>query len=271
VQPARPRRRVRLEGDERGRRLVTRPTCPRCGKPRRPDHKFCTAACGYKARTEAALETVECAWPPCKNTFQRKKVPHHGKLRNYCSTSCSTKFTHSRGRIETGPATRPFCGANKLEREAQRLCAQIGLNLRFVGDDPYITVAGYSVDFINELLGVCVEVNGDNWHDEEETRYRVNRLREAGWECFVVWQSEIRGKNWARTDKKRVALLKRRLKRWYKRVMREPPTTFEPPVRNYPPELPLEGDLAGEESLVVSQPTPVEDGAEAEYADAVPF
>ena len=46
-------------------------------------------------------------------------------------------------------------------------------------------------DFIHRHRRVALEVFGRFWHKPEEEKYLIDRYREKGWECIVVWEDEI--------------------------------------------------------------------------------
>lgn len=46
-------------------------------------------------------------------------------------------------------------------------------------------------DFVHRRKKVAIEVFGRFWHKPEEERYLIDRYREKGWECLVVWEDEV--------------------------------------------------------------------------------
>ena len=46
-------------------------------------------------------------------------------------------------------------------------------------------------DFINRNQKKIIEVYGDYWHKGENPNDKISEYREIGWDCIVIWESEI--------------------------------------------------------------------------------
>jgi len=46
-------------------------------------------------------------------------------------------------------------------------------------------------DFVHRRKRVAIEVFGRFWHKPEEERYLIDRYKEKGWACLVVWEDEV--------------------------------------------------------------------------------
>lgn len=46
-------------------------------------------------------------------------------------------------------------------------------------------------DFINRKQKKIIEVYGDYWHKGENPNDKISEYREVGWDCIVIWESEI--------------------------------------------------------------------------------
>ncbi len=46
-------------------------------------------------------------------------------------------------------------------------------------------------DFINRAKKKIIEVYGDYWHRNDNPNDKITEYREIGWECIVIWESEI--------------------------------------------------------------------------------
>ena len=47
-------------------------------------------------------------------------------------------------------------------------------------------------DFMNMSRQRVIEVFGDYWHTKEEVEPLINAYRDVEWECFVIWESELK-------------------------------------------------------------------------------
>lgn len=63
---------------------------------------------------------------------------------------------------------------------------------KYVGDGE-IWIGGKNPDFIN-IRGKkqVIEVFGDYWHRGEDPQERINHFRKYGFDCIVIWESELR-------------------------------------------------------------------------------
>ena len=46
-------------------------------------------------------------------------------------------------------------------------------------------------DFINRDKKKIIEVYGDYWHKGENPNDKITEYKEIGWDCIVLWESEI--------------------------------------------------------------------------------
>jgi G:T-mismatch repair DNA endonuclease (very short patch repair protein) len=207
----------------------------RCGYPRcrrttvrpRRGQKFCSVACN-RAFYNAYVE-VKCCGKGCGTRFWRRK--RDMVRNNFCGERCSQRWFKGMTRKFGGPAPKAYQGPNGLEKQLAAVLVDVGIPVRFVGDDPTVLVVGVSVDFMNETLGIVVECFGGNWHTHHDAASRLRLLRAGGWRAVVVWEREIRGPNWFRPRVASVEELRRRLRRWWRGVKRSPARDFAPPTR----------------------------------------
>lgn len=183
----------------------------------RADAKFCSHRCSRAFENQHVRAT--CGWHHCKVEFTRARSQISAS--NFCSAAHQMKWLHSMNRVFGGPRPTAFQGPNKLERTVGELLDQLGVPLTFVGDDPNIKVAGVSVDFINEMLGIVVEVFGQNWHTPEDEKSRIELMESHGWACLVIWEREVRGTNWVKPNQRCLKNLRRRVRRWWKKTQRD--------------------------------------------------
>lgn len=79
---------------------------------------------------------------------------------------------------------------NKLEQKVLKMLEPYGWE--FVGDGQ-VWIVGKNPDFIHRESKRLIEVFGDYWHKLEEVQERIDHFAKYGWQCEVVWESEIKG------------------------------------------------------------------------------
>ena len=78
---------------------------------------------------------------------------------------------------------------NKLEKTVAGRLGPLGF--WYTGDGKLVTKSGLVPDFHREDNKV-IEVFGDYWHLGQEPQERINRLKEDGLDCLVLWEKDIR-------------------------------------------------------------------------------
>ena len=50
-------------------------------------------------------------------------------------------------------------------------------------------------DFVFGNYNVCIEVYGNYWHRNDDPELLINKYKEIGWRCLVLWEKEINKKS----------------------------------------------------------------------------
>jgi len=63
---------------------------------------------------------------------------------------------------------------------------------KYTGDFSFI-IGGKNPDFVN-INGQkkCIEHFGDYWHKDDDPQDRINLFKQYGWDCLVIWESELK-------------------------------------------------------------------------------
>lgn len=83
-----------------------------------------------------------------------------------------------------------------IERKFIELIKKHNLPYRYVGNGD-LWISNMNPDFIN-INGKkqVVEVNGDFWHKGQNPQDRINRFKQYGFDCIVIWGKEMKGEGW---------------------------------------------------------------------------
>jgi hypothetical protein len=172
--------------------------CCVCGKPiyrRRYEQNktksrtgkfYCSNQCsGIGRSTEKPLNT-QCAY--CGKWFhkpeweQRKKTKKGGK-NDFCSVSCNISYKNSRRVFASNP--------NKLEKDFNAIFPE----LNYVGNGllwVQVGKRGMNPDFLVPGTNKVIELFGTYWHTPEEETFRVERFKQGGYDCLVIWEGDFR-------------------------------------------------------------------------------
>lgn len=184
--------------------------CKTCGKPievlasKAKRKKYCSRSCRASdpdiiARLDrGAKVTVSCDYCGKKLHRYQSQV----REQTFCNMKCLGKYLTDKPEIvaklmEIRKKGHEF--PNKLE---QFIDGQFP-ELTYVGDGKiWITTPDNrrkNPDFIIAHTNKVLEVWGDYWHDGQVPESEVDRYAELGYDCLVVWESEIKG-DWEGTS-----------------------------------------------------------------------
>lgn len=62
---------------------------------------------------------------------------------------------------------------------------------KYVGDNGFI-LGKKCPDFKHVNKKKLIEIFGDFWHKEEDAEKKINYFKKYGYECLVIWESEIK-------------------------------------------------------------------------------
>ena len=213
-----------MRGEERKPRI----SCRICGEPilrsRSQAGKggnYCSRKCYYKSQ-EAHPYTLAC--DQCGKDFTRSQYDVERRSYNgiFCSRECSGMSQRKRitmncavcgaiierrpSEINDGrhPNGLVFCsidhsvayqlsnkGMNGLERDF----ASAFPEWSYVGDGGFWAndeLGPMCPDFIHPTKGSVIELWGNYWHAEDNPQGRINRMKNAGYNCLVIWESDFR-------------------------------------------------------------------------------
>ena len=97
---------------------------------------------------------------------------------------------------------------NRVERRILNIIEREKLPYRFSGDGSFV-LGGYNPDFV-QVNGKkkVIEVFGDYWHTNKKVEWhrtelgRINVCMQFGFDCLILWQSEIKKlSDWELTEK----------------------------------------------------------------------
>lgn len=82
---------------------------------------------------------------------------------------------------------------NNVEKQAYRTLMQYGFE--YVGDRQFWLTFKDGThkcpDFIAKSIKTAIEVYGDYWHKNDDPNDIINKYKEIGWDCYVLWEHEI--------------------------------------------------------------------------------
>jgi len=79
---------------------------------------------------------------------------------------------------------------NKKEQYLIDLFKREKIPFNYVGDFKYM-IGRKCPDFINKYNNQIIEFFGNHWHTKEEEKEKINYFKEYGYDCLVIWQSEL--------------------------------------------------------------------------------
>jgi len=139
-----------------------------------------------------------CAY--CGTELVRFKSQHSTALGSFCNLTCLGNYlAESPDLFQRLLEIRKAAGdaPNKLEQYISDNFPQ----LTYTGDGSFWIQIGNRrkcPDFILADSNKLLEIWGNYWHDGQNPDDVIQQYREAGYECIVVWESDIR-KNWQTT------------------------------------------------------------------------
>ena len=82
---------------------------------------------------------------------------------------------------------------NKPESKALKILCQYGFE--YVGDRAFWLTFKDGThkcpDFVNKSCKMAVEVYGDYWHRNDNPQDIIEKYKQIGWDCLVVWEHEV--------------------------------------------------------------------------------
>ena len=85
---------------------------------------------------------------------------------------------------------------NKAELKLAGIIAEVSPDYRYNGNFALgISISRFIPDFVNvNGKKKVIEMFGSHWHTPDEIEIRKSRMAELGWECLIVWDSELKDK-----------------------------------------------------------------------------
>ena len=188
--------------------------CHKMFKPPRIDVETCSEDCGYKLRSERQLENTPlntceicglvfrirdkgyskchtCGSKECKNTYYRNSMLEKYGVENPMQVGEFARKNY------ISAATAP----SGLERHVMNFnienleCCEFKVSVSFInGKTKY-------PDFIVKGTNKVIEVNGHYHYPwftgqtiEEHVKYFIDSYKEAGYECLIIWDKELKRK-----------------------------------------------------------------------------
>lgn len=199
--------------------------CNYCGKTfeRIPKHirasNYCSMNC-YKELLHSRMPKVIC------NSCGKKFSTHPARLKigrgKYCSRECFNESIKGRIPCNKGKILEEIVGKEKASKiksqiatkakdywkksayvkkqmrargarpnHQERFMVKCFSFLQYVGDGTLI-IGGKCPDFKVEGQRKLVELFGNYWHSIAEETQRINYFKKYGWDCLVVWDSELK-------------------------------------------------------------------------------
>ena len=82
---------------------------------------------------------------------------------------------------------------NKPEKKVLESYGKLGL--KYTGDrSKWVKFKDGKIknpDFVFENYNICIEVYGNYWHKNDNPELLINKYKEIGWRCLVLWEKEI--------------------------------------------------------------------------------
>lgn len=92
---------------------------------------------------------------------------------------------------------RDMSGAEKI---VDQILQKYELAYRFVGNGAF-HIGRMNPDFIKDDSNLIIEVFGNHYHKVEDEKKRIDRLKEYGYRCLVIWASELKAGGQSIADK----------------------------------------------------------------------
>jgi len=127
--------------------------------------------------------------PEVREKFKGENNPMFGKKRPDFADRYGKKdeFEKNRWKAIAKKPTKPELEINKL------LDKYFPDEWRYVGNGKFI-IEGKCPDFVN-INGKkkVIELFGDFWHQDDNPQDRIDMFKEYGWDCLIIWESELKG------------------------------------------------------------------------------
>lgn len=167
-----------------GREFKIYPTRERYGKD-----KYCSIKC-KKTRFNKLCEL-------CGSEMSSIPSEINKGWGKYCSIKCKATALWKRDEYVKKQMISRKVKPNKTEMILEGILNKnFPLEYKFVGDGQFI-LNGKCPDFLNvNGQKKLIELYGEYWHKDENPQDRINYFREYGFETLVIWERELRDKNY---------------------------------------------------------------------------
>lgn len=172
--------------------------CLECGKsfttiPAKAEtQKYCSFRCSHKALVRQNDTRIEKECVICGEKF----LTPLNRNKKFCSKKCMGK-AHQQRFIEDKEFVTSWAKSLKSPNKLENLFDEhTPYSIKFTGDGKvWITFTDGKLknpDFVVDGTTKVIEIFGDYWHKDEDTSILVEQYREVGYECLVLWESEIK-------------------------------------------------------------------------------
>lgn len=130
------------------------------------------------------------------NPMFGRKMSDEEKVKRYNDEFCRRVSIGARASFERGQR-KPckVCFTKPEIKMMEVLDNSFPNEWRYTGNHSFwITLGGgrhKNPDFIHKHRKVAIEVFGRFWHKQEEEKYLIEKYKEKGWKCIVVWEDEV--------------------------------------------------------------------------------
>ena len=147
---------------------------------RPPPHHICW--------TEKSRQKFSLAMKGRKFSESHRNKISIGRIRAWQIPENRERFIQS---ILKASAVRP----NKFEVKVGNLLNELyPMEFEYTGNGSKI-IGGMSPDFTSTKDSYVIEAYGDYWHMNDNPQNRIDRFREVGFDCLIIWESELKDTN----------------------------------------------------------------------------
>jgi len=100
-------------------------------------------------------------------------------------------MTEKERNIHIGKILKNGRHPNKQEKSLHKLLEILKLNYLYVGNGDFV-INGCSPDFVNHDKKKVIEFFGGRWHTVDDELERVQKFRDRGYDCLIIWGKELR-------------------------------------------------------------------------------
>lgn len=172
--------------------------CKECGKefttiPAKIEtHKYCSFRCSHKALARQNDTRIEKECKICGEKFLAPK----SKNQKYCSQKCM-EVAHQQRFIDDEEFVSNWAKNLKSPNKLETLFNEnTPYPIKFTGDGKvWITFSDGKLknpDFVVDGTTKVIEIHGDYWHKGEDTNDLLDSYKEVGYDCLVLWETEIK-------------------------------------------------------------------------------